>query len=671
MRNLYIILSIIFLVPLILGTAGTVDAETIEWKDMEQKEVVPAYKKWTIQFSAPIAPSSFTSENVFVYNSDGKRVIGTKLSLSDDRMKGYISAPKGGYIKGDYELIINEKVKGSRKGKAIKDPVSFTFHVEPEKIAIQQLMDQSSEGVVIVKGYNEHGEYIKQGSGFSIANGLILTNFHVVRGTKSVKIQTQSGKVVPIEGIVSMAEEFDLALLKPEENLNLPQLHLGNFEEVEVGEKVYAIGSPQGLMNTVSEGIVSGLRYQQVDTSLFDIINIIQTTTPISSGSSGGPLFNQYGKVIGVTTSGYQTGNLNFAVATSGFAKLWERTNSRYELDEIEVLDVDLTSDKYIDEQQPTGNKVDETPEPIVSTFSIPDIMTNVIQHPTEPVVYGVGVENEIIKVNLETEEVQTLSVDHTPERLYFANDELYVTLLKEEHDAMWWEEDQKGAFAVVEPESFTIKQKVDIALDPFDLVATEDHVYISSGSGQHTSMVSYNRSNGYKEVDRTDIYQYHFLEIDEALQQIYAIDWDISPTMKAYPYNNGSFEDNYRKPHHDKDFNLDEKMVLTSDGTYLINASGQVFTTSTHQERNLEPVTTIEPFDEIRLDPSQNQFFISQEDQIIAFDEKTMMLQDRYYLREKPDSFFRTEQGLYTMKQRKVEGSNIPHMVFHKFEYH
>src|SRR5574342_400240 len=88
---------------------------------------------------------------------------------------------------------------------------------------------------------------------------------------------------------------------------------------LEKGDSVVAIGSPEGLFNTVSTGIISNL-HQWTDGGV--TLNMIQTTAPITHGSSGGALFNKYGEVIGVTSSGYDLGNLNFAVAIS-HAQTW------------------------------------------------------------------------------------------------------------------------------------------------------------------------------------------------------------------------------------------------------------------------------------------------------------------------------------------------------------
>ena len=144
-----------------------------------------------------------------------------------------------------------------------------------------------------------------QGSGIIIgADGTIVTNYHVIDGASSIKLEFDDGTWY--EGAVyiqdySAAE--DLAVLKIDKT-GLTPAKLGDSDQVRVGEKVVAIGSPYGYFNTVSEGIVSSVRGGE-----------IQTTAAISHGSSGGALFNGKGEVIGVTSAGVDVAqNLGFAI---------------------------------------------------------------------------------------------------------------------------------------------------------------------------------------------------------------------------------------------------------------------------------------------------------------------------------------------------------------------
>jgi hypothetical protein len=148
------------------------------------------------------------------------------------------------------------------------------------------------------------------GSGFIIGNGKVVTNLHVIEGAKfgSVFISGSSTKH-KIEGYFSIDKQNDLAILSVPTLTGKP-IQLASLNP-EVGEKVYAIGNPKGLSGTISEGIVSGIR---------DLENkkLIQITAPISPGSSGGPVLNNKGEVIGVAVGTLASGqNLNFAIPSS------------------------------------------------------------------------------------------------------------------------------------------------------------------------------------------------------------------------------------------------------------------------------------------------------------------------------------------------------------------
>jgi hypothetical protein len=148
------------------------------------------------------------------------------------------------------------------------------------------------------------------GSGFIIGDGRVVTNLHVIEGAKfgSVFISGSSTKH-KIEGYFSIDKQNDLAILSVP-TLSGKPIQLASINP-EVGERVYAIGNPKGLSGTISEGIVSGIR---------DLENkkLIQITAPISPGSSGGPVLNNKGEVIGVAVGTLASGqNLNFAIPSS------------------------------------------------------------------------------------------------------------------------------------------------------------------------------------------------------------------------------------------------------------------------------------------------------------------------------------------------------------------
>ncbi|MFZ3137817.1 MAG: tetratricopeptide repeat protein [Thermodesulfovibrionales bacterium] len=172
----------------------------------------------------------------------------------------------------------------------------------------ERIFIENSKAVVVVVTFNQKGEAISQGSGFIVReDGVVVTNYHVISNAASIKIKA-GVKVLNVEGLLYIDKENDLVILKADDK-NLPTVKLGDADKAGIGEKVYVIGSPQGLENTVSDGILSGIR--EIGTKW----KILQITAPLSQGSSGGPVFNKNGEVIGIATFIVKEAqNLNFAM---------------------------------------------------------------------------------------------------------------------------------------------------------------------------------------------------------------------------------------------------------------------------------------------------------------------------------------------------------------------
>lgn len=123
-----------------------------------------------------------------------------------------------------------------------------------------------------------------------------------------------------MDGVLALDKARDIAIIKANGN-DFRMLSLGDSSRLQIGEEVVAIGSPLSLESTVSNGIVSGIRTLDEGGG-----QLLQITAPISPGSSGGPLFNMEGQVVGITTSGFENGeNLNFAVPINNVKPLLKR----------------------------------------------------------------------------------------------------------------------------------------------------------------------------------------------------------------------------------------------------------------------------------------------------------------------------------------------------------
>jgi len=180
----------------------------------------------------------------------------------------------------------------------------------------ENLFAKVSPAVVRIVTYSGTGRELKRGSGFLVSgDGLVVTNYHVIDGGASAEVILETNAKLPVVGVAAQKEEFDLAILKVHAQ-KLPFLALADAMPKE-GSRVYAVGNPQGLTNTISEGLVSGIR------KINDELSLVQTTAAISPGSSGGPLLTADGQVVGVTTLFLVKGqNLNFAVPSSAIESL-------------------------------------------------------------------------------------------------------------------------------------------------------------------------------------------------------------------------------------------------------------------------------------------------------------------------------------------------------------
>jgi S1-C subfamily serine protease len=157
-----------------------------------------------------------------------------------------------------------------------------------------EIYERSQASIVVILTADDDAKPIGQGSGFIVSQDRIVTNHHVLEGASSVIVVFADGTSLNAEGIIADSSTRDLTILSVKTGAR-SALKLGDELSVHQGDPVYAIGAPRGLELSITNGIVSGFR--RLDEQF-----LIQSTAPIAPGSSGGPLFNQEGYVIGVTT---------------------------------------------------------------------------------------------------------------------------------------------------------------------------------------------------------------------------------------------------------------------------------------------------------------------------------------------------------------------------------
>lgn len=173
------------------------------------------------------------------------------------------------------------------------------------KLSAKEIADIYDESVVMIMTNNS------QGSGVVIDSNLIVTNYHVMKDVSTATAYSIYGDEYKIKGVVASDKKADLAILLTEDSdMDLMPAELAYGFNMNKGDKVFALGSPLGVQNTISEGLVSNVFYE-------DGARLIQMSAPIDHGSSGGALFDEYGEVVGITSSGYPNtqADLNFAVS--------------------------------------------------------------------------------------------------------------------------------------------------------------------------------------------------------------------------------------------------------------------------------------------------------------------------------------------------------------------
>lgn len=161
----------------------------------------------------------------------------------------------------------------------------------------------------------------KVGTGFIVDKaGVVATNLHVVAGESAIRVRLYDGSQYPVMQIAGLDPARDLALLRINAFRELPTLKLGDSDTVSAGDQIVAIGNPLGVFDySVTSGLVSQVRPvcgpNDIAARHCKELTVLQISAAISPGSSGGPLFNQFGEVVGVTTAIITAGqNINLAV---------------------------------------------------------------------------------------------------------------------------------------------------------------------------------------------------------------------------------------------------------------------------------------------------------------------------------------------------------------------
>jgi len=271
-----------------------------------------------------ITPESAKSESVRMTTTESVKSESVRMTTTESAKLKPVRMTTAEDLKEESANVTTEK-------KQQAEPVKMTMPARPQMqagytVTVKRVNEPLSyeelakfaASVVMIGVYNGEKECYKTGSGVMIhRDGYILTNFHVAQGGAFYGIRfEEEEEIFYTRDLIKYHPEHDLAILKVEKGRTPIPLYREEKPLVR-GQQVVAIGSPLGLFNSVSDGIISGFRQ-------FEETSMIQFTAPTSHGSSGGALIDRYGRLIGLITGGFDDGqNLNLAVdykTIAGFA---------------------------------------------------------------------------------------------------------------------------------------------------------------------------------------------------------------------------------------------------------------------------------------------------------------------------------------------------------------
>ncbi|QOR36842.1 trypsin-like peptidase domain-containing protein [Clostridium sp. 'deep sea'] len=504
---------------------------------------------------------------------------------------------------------------------------SFPWFHENIELSIQEIA-KKERSVITVLGYDENKKVVSQGSGFAIAPGLYATCLHVVQACQSYKIFDNLGNEYPADGVIAYSEEFDLAILKAYRLTNIPALTLGSVANVLKGDAIVTISSPNGLINTVSQGIISNIYTENG-------IDIMQISAPIAPGSSGGAMFNKQGEVVGITATKLNNKALNFAIAAD-YLEPWLT-----EFKDKWPSEIPLVKPPIIVDPQATQLAA-------INEFKLDFKPTDLLVHPNKPLIYATDkVSKALYEINYETKKLTKITFSYVPESIIFAKEEVYVALLHHEHESWRDVQDQKGTIAIINATTFKIKDKLEIGLDPYD-IAVDKHgnIYVSSGSGGSTYLRSYSRATK-SLISSKMIQQKSNIEISPTANRIYCIDTSYyKHKIEYYSFlDNGVI--NYKSPFINDDYERDKNFKITPDGAFLFNGAGSIFYPSLSYAGDLGY-----KFNDIAFNLTNKQVYTSAYNGIIrVYDYTTFAFNQKLQINGEAERLFCKENKLYVLK--------------------
>lgn len=237
-------------------------------------------------------------------------------------------SPKENVTRAETAATLNRIIDKSQRRTVTLTPYVSQNNSRPTEYDAVGISSLASPSVFYIEIYDKNQRALGSGSGFFIAaDGTAVTNFHVIEKAYYAKVKTVDGAVYDVTSVIGCDESKDLAIIKVDGN-DFPYLELADSDEIKNGQKIFCVGSPLGLENSISEGVVSNA-LRTINGQAY-----IQITAPISSGSSGGAVLDASCKVVGVSSAGIEDGqNINLAIPSKLIGEVARDKNiSLYEM---------------------------------------------------------------------------------------------------------------------------------------------------------------------------------------------------------------------------------------------------------------------------------------------------------------------------------------------------
>lgn len=252
---------------------------------------------------------------------------------------------------------------------------------------------------------------------------------------------------------------------------------------------------------------------------------------------------------------------------------------------------------------------------------------TQSIMNPSKPILYFTDiVGKKVYSINYQTGETKSIQFDLPTERITFANEEIYVTLLKSGHQYYNPSTDTgTGAVAIIDANNFTLKDKFDVNIDPFDIaVDNQGYIYLFGGSNQWTAAKSYSRETKAEVASINGVRMQSYIQFNPNQDKLYTITTDTSPRdMTAYETRSGKYTvGGYDSPYHG-DYAMSTKFRISPDGKYIFNAAGTIFKATGSKYDDMTYVTSLSTdFSDVAFNIEENKFYTAVKDnKIIEYD--------------------------------------------------